>query len=149
MTESPSHPISLETVVFTKSFVQAVPEHEPPTDGDLTLSIQPENKISVTKVEGKAGAYAATMSSVFNPTLDKSAPYYFDMECMAMLHADSTLSEDEALRGITITAHQVLYGAIREAVAWGTGRQVYGPMVLGLSVLAQRPASKEPSDAPE
>jgi hypothetical protein len=148
MTKPANHPITLETVVFTKSFVQAVPEHEP-TNEVSAVSIQPENKISVTKVEGEVGAYATTMSSVFNAALDKSAPYYFEMECMAMLHADNTLSEDEALRGVTITAHQVLYGAIREAVAWATGRQPYGAIILGLSVLTPRAASKDSSDSSE
>jgi hypothetical protein len=35
----------------------------------------------------------------------------------------------------------VVYGAIREAVLWLTGRQPYGPLSLGLSVLKpQEPA---------
>ena len=48
------------------------------------------------------------------------------------------LTEEEALRGVTITAHSVLYGAIRETVAWLTGRQVYGSLLLGLSVLRNK-----------
>jgi hypothetical protein len=146
MTQPNGHPITLETVVFTKSFVQAVPDYDP--NVERTLVVQPENNIHVTKVDGTTGTYAATMSSVFNRSLDTGAPYYFDMECMAMLHSDDTLSEDEALRGVTITAHQVLYGAIREAVAWATGRQPYGALIVGLSVLRSgpRPNSSSASD---
>lgn len=135
MTESNPHPIALETVVFTKTFVQAVLGHE--FSGDNAVVVRPDNNITVTQVEGRPGTYAASMSSVFNPELDKSAPYYFDIECSALLHADGSLSEAEAMRGVTITAHSVLYGAIRETVAWMTARQTFGPLVLGLSVLRQ------------
>ncbi|MFZ3160606.1 MAG: hypothetical protein WBI05_11840 [Rhodoferax sp.] len=37
------------------------------------------------------------------------------------------------------TAHNVLYGAIREAVSWLTARQPYGAVMLGLSVLQPAP----------
>lgn len=126
------HPISLDKVVFTKAFVQTVPGYEP---NDTPIDLQPENNINITKIEGQQGAYAATMSSVFNRALDKSKPYYFEMECLALLYADDSLSEPEAAKGIAITAHSVLYGAIREAVAWMTARQPFGPLALGLSVL--------------
>lgn len=137
MTVTP-HPISLGPVVFTKSLVQAVPDYEPAGEAQL----HPENKLDVSKMPDKEGAYVATMTSVLNPGLDKTVPYYFEMHCMGILHADSSLKEDEALRGVMITAHSVLYGAIREAVAWLTGRQPHGPLVLGLSVLQSKP--KEP-----
>lgn len=136
------HPISLETVVFTKTFVQAVAGHEAKEDGDRSLAVQPENNINVKKLEARPGAYAATMTSVFNPTLDKTAPYYFDMECFAVLRADASLSEADAVRGVTITAHNVLYGAIRETVAWMTARQPFGPFLLGLSVLRPTPSAE-------
>ena len=57
------------------------------------------------------------------------------MECLGIFLADPKLTKEEAMRGVTITAHGVLYGAIREAVAWITGRQPFGPLILGLSVL--------------
>ncbi|MEN9419419.1 MAG: hypothetical protein RI988_3039 [Pseudomonadota bacterium] len=75
------------------------------------------------------------MRTVINPSMEKTAPYSVEMVCTAILHADDTLTEEDASRGILITAHSVLYGAIRETVAWLTGRQPYGPLVLGLSVL--------------
>lgn len=140
------HPITLETVVFTKSFVQTVVGHVP--SESRAVSINPENNINVSRLAGSAGTYSATMTSVFNPAMDQASPYYFDMECMALFSADETLAEDEALRGVTITAHNVLYGAIREAVAWLSGRQLYGPLILGLSVLTS-PKKAEPAEEPQ
>jgi hypothetical protein len=57
------------------------------------------------------------------------------MECVAFFNVDDTLNEEEAKRGVTITGNSVLYGAIRESVAWLTGRQPYGGLLLGLTVL--------------
>lgn len=132
MSPAAAHPITLETVVFTRCMVNAIPFHVP-VEGQLAAA--PDNSIDVNKVEGREGAWTASMRCIANKSEDKAFPYRVDIECAAVLHADATLKEDEALRGITITAHSVLYGAIRETVAWLTARQVYGPMVLGLSVL--------------
>jgi hypothetical protein len=57
------------------------------------------------------------------------------MECIGDFEADAGLSDEEAERGVLITANSVLYGAIREAVSWLTGRQAFGSITLGLSVL--------------
>lgn len=73
------------------------------------------------------------MSSKYNINGDSAYPYIIDMECIGFFSVDSKLSKDEAMRGVMITAHGVLYGAIREAVAWITGRQPFGPLMLGLS----------------
>jgi hypothetical protein len=115
------------------------------------MPIHPVNKITVSKVPGEVGGWVATLSSIFNVDKEKAAPYHFDMQCMGIFHADDSLTEAEALRGVTITANNVLYGAIRESVAWLTGRQPYGPLILGLSVLgSNKSASKEieSSDTP-
>jgi hypothetical protein len=133
------HPIVLQTILFTRCVVLAMPGHEP-KDGQLT--IEPDNKLNVSPVPEQKGTWSATMRSVLNAAQDNHLPYSIDMECMALLHADETLTETEAARGVTITAHSVLYGAIRETVAWLTGRQPYGPLMLGLSVL--QTAKKEP-----
>lgn len=139
---SDKHPISLDTVMFTKCMVTAVPGYAPPPDDDMSLAPGPENNIQVRKdTERGIGWYEATMRTVINPDMETTAPYSVEMICTALLHADETLSEEQANRGIFITAHSVLYGAIRETVAWLTGRQPYGPLVLGLSVL--RPAAKK------
>ncbi|MNR26436.1 hypothetical protein D3C85_1436470 [compost metagenome] len=84
------------------------------------------------------------MRCIMNASLDAALPYSIDMECVAQLTTDGTLTEDEAKRGVYITAHSVLYGAIREAVLWITSRQPYGPLQLGLSVL-QSAAPAEPA----
>jgi hypothetical protein len=65
------------------------------------------------------------------------------MECVGMFIVDETLPPEEAVRGVTITAHSVLYGAIREAVSWITGRQPYGQLMLGLSVLRPKTQDEE------
>jgi hypothetical protein len=144
---SEKHPISLDTVLFTKCMVTAVPGYEPP-EGDTAAVPRPENNIQVRKdVERGAGWYEATMRTVINPLMEKTAPYSVEMICTALLHADDTLTEEDANRGVFITAHSVLYGAIRETVAWLTGRQPYGGLVLGLSVL--RPAVKAEKAAVE
>jgi len=127
-----SHPITLDKVFFTRSIVVAIPEHKP---GDGTLSIAPENKIDVTPIANEPGRYLAKMRTLMNPGGDTSAPYIIDMECLGMFSADQTLSPEEAARGVTVTAHSVLYGAIREAIAWITGRQPHGQLMLGLSIL--------------
>jgi preprotein translocase subunit SecB len=138
--EQPIHPIVLDRVFFTRSIVVATPDHEP---GDGPLSIAPENKIDVALVkEGdEPRRYIATMQSVLNSGGDKSSPYTIDMECVGMfIIVDKSLSPEEAVHAVMITAHSVLYGAIREAVAWITGRQPYGQLMLGLSVLRPKPA---------
>jgi len=130
-TENP-YPISLNEVMFVRSIVVAVPEHSPNPE---RISLPPINEVNVTKVEGEAGVYAASMRTVINPEMDKASPYHVDMECVAQFTANDTLSAEDAMRGITINAHSVMYGAIREAVAWITARQPYGQLLLGLSVL--------------
>jgi len=87
------------------------------------------------------------MHTLLNQDGDPAAPYIIDMECIGMFIVDESLAAEEAARGVTITAHSVLYGAIREAVSWITGRQPYGQLMLGLSIL--RPKSldeKKPAE---
>lgn len=137
-TESP-HPISLAQVIFTRVSVAAVAGHI--FDPDAATAA-PENSIDVKKIEGEDGQYQAVMTTLVNKEGDLNSPYSIDIECIAILHADASLSESDARRGVTITAHSVLFGAIRETIAWLTGRQPYGPLMLGLSVL--RPKTKPP-----
>ena len=132
MTTEQAHPITLQTVLFVRSMVVAIASHVP---GETLLSASPENNIVVNKVAGPSGIYNASMRTIINAAMDASSPYFIDMECVAVLVADDSLSDEEALHGVTITAHSVLYGAIRESVAWLTSRQPFGPLMLGLSVL--------------
>lgn len=112
--------------------------HDPSKAGDL--NIEPINKISVRPIKDEPGYYACTMRTVINENESDDYPYKVDIECHAKLFADESLTAEDANRGITITAHSVLFGAIREQVAWITARQPFGPLMLGLSVL--RPARK-------
>lgn len=140
MTTEKPHPISLQEVFFVRSTVVAIQGHMP---GDAKLSVNPVNKIDVVEMEGHPGQFNAMMRTIVNPASEVTSPYFIDMECIAVLTADDTLSAEEALRGITITAHSVLYGAIREAVAWITARQPYGSLMLGLSVLKTSPMQED------
>ncbi|MBI2286701.1 MAG: protein-export chaperone SecB [Nitrosomonadales bacterium] len=136
------HPIQLERVMFTRSIVIAIPDHQP---GNLAQKIPgPANAINLVPIDGQEGKYQVSMSSKFNIDGDIAYPYITDMECIGVFSVDAKLSKEEAIRGVMITAHSVLYGAIREAVAWITGRQPFGQLMLGLSVL---PASQ--SEAPK
>ena len=132
MTDLQPHPIRLEQLLFLRSCVVAIPEYVPVIDGD---NASPQNNIQVTEIEGQPGRYSVAMKTLVNSAMEKSSPYSVDMECIGIFFADDTLSKEDALRGVTITGHSVLFGAIREAVAWITGRQPYGPLLLGLSVL--------------
>ena len=137
MTDFAPHPIQLEQLFFVKSLVEAIPDHAP-IEGQPTAT--PHNEISLAKVPDQTGVFNFTMKTVVNPSLDKASPYFIEMECIALLRVDDTLTEDEAKRGLIITGHSVAFGAIREAVAWLTGRQPYGQLMLGLSVLQGKPA---------
>lgn len=137
------HPIQLERVMFTRSIVIAIPDHQP---GNLALKILgPANAINLVPIDGQEEKYQVSMSSKFNIDGDNAYPYITDMECIGVFSVDAKLSKEEAIRGVMITAHSVLYGAIREAVAWITGRQPFGQLMLGLSVLptSQPEAPKE------
>lgn len=138
--EAATHPIIFEHLFFVRSVVISVPGHIPNPE---MLPMGPENTIHVSKIEGDARRYEGKMRTVMNLAADPQYPYSIDMECFAHFLVDDTLTEEEANRGVHITAHNVLYGAIREAVSWITGRQPYGPMQLGLSVLRTTPPKAE------
>ena len=133
------NPIQLEQVLFTRSIVIAVHDHKP--SGTAQINPGPENAINLTPIDGQENRYQVSMNSKFNNNGDSAYPYIIDMECIGFFSVDSKLPKDEAMRGVMITAHGVLYGAIREAVAWITSRQPFGPLMLGLSVL--RPVHQE------
>ena len=133
------HPIQLEQVIFTRSVVIAVTDHQPSDTAQKTIG--PENSINVAAIDGQKGQYQVSMGSKLNINGDIAYPYIIDMECIGVFSVDTQLSKEETMRGLTITGHSVLYGAIREAVAWITGRQPFGQLMLGLSVL--RPVQQE------
>ncbi len=130
--ESAPHPVVLERYFFTRSIVVTVASHKP---GEGVLPVKPENAISLTAIADDPGHYQVVMQSIFNSTGDVTAPYIIDMECVGLFVVDKRLVADDAAREVMIIAHNLLYGAIREAVAWITGRQPFGQLVFGLSVL--------------
>jgi len=140
-----NHPITLEGVLFTRRVVIAVQEHKPIESSKLVHG--PINEINVQLMDDQPMHYAVTMRTRVNTESDPVDPYMIDMECIGFFIVDDTLTSDEAIRGVTITGHSVLYGAIREAIAWITGRQPHGQLALGLSVLAAKPAAKPASKA--
>lgn len=133
-----TYPIHLWQVLFTRTSVIAVPGHEPPENGAGIVS--PENTITVVRDPGNPHQFLATMRSIINKEASPVGPYCIDMECVAQLETDGSLSPEEELHGVTINAHSVCYGAIREAVSWLTARQPFGPLTLDLSVLRSQPA---------
>lgn len=140
------YPIHLRQVLFTRACVIAIPGHVPPAKVQRIVS--PDNTISVTRDPENPRQFIATMRSVINPEASPASPYSIDMECVAQLDTDGSLSAEEELQGVTINAHSVCYGAIREAVAWLTARQPFGPLSLGLSVLRPRPEEGDINEEP-
>lgn len=129
---STPHPITLHQVFFVRSVVVANPAHTPSEAGAM---LAPVNALDVKKVPEQDRLYQAHMRCTINADEDPSQPYMIDMECVGNFEVDDTLMPEEAERGVLITANSVLYGAIREAVSWLTGRQPFGALTLGLSVL--------------
>lgn len=132
-------PIELKQVYFTRSIVVAIAEHaQKENTADVSsprVSSAPVNSINVSFIDGSDNEYVVVMQTLLNMDKDPSDPYMIDMECVALFHVSSELSKEEAMKGVTITGHSVVYGAIREAVAWITGRNPFGALNLGLSVL--------------
>jgi len=129
-------PITLERVVFTRTVVVAMPDHR--ASGSGTVTSTPANSIEVVPMPEGQRRYMVRMQTRVNLESDPIDPYLIDMECIGFFLADDTLSDEDAIRGVTITGHSVLLGAIRESVAWITGRHPHGPLILGLSVLQHK-----------
>lgn len=125
-------PIHLDRTIFTRSIVISIQGHKEPENKELC---GPENSINVEPVEGDANRYVATMTSKLNIDGSTDYPYTIDMECIGFFTVDSDADDRARSAGLAIVAHSVLYGAIREAIAWITGRQAYGQVSMGLSVI--------------
>lgn len=135
---------SLTQVYFVRSVVVAVRDFK---EGTSDMG-EPLNEVEVIPDAQNPGLYIASMRCRINPDRLPAHPYEVDMECVCGLRlVDTSLDAATAFRGATITAHSVLYGAIREAVASITGRQPWGPLMLGLSVLTP-PATPQEVSAP-
>lgn len=139
MNQGVQYPIKLDALMFVKTSVISVPHHKP---AEKALEFKPENSLNVAPVEGSPNHFNAAMKTTMNLAMDPACPYAIDMECIGVLSTNGTLSAEDELRGVKINAHSTLYGAIRESVAWITGRHPYGPLLLGLSLLQQQEPSK-------
>lgn len=129
-------PVELKQVYFTRSIVVALPNYE--LKDVVVIHSPPVNTINVQYIEGSDNDYVFVMQTLLNEDKNPLDPYMIDMECVAQLHINSELSKDEAMKAATITGHTVVYGAIREAVSWITGRHPFGPVSLGLSILTPK-----------
>lgn len=138
-------PFQLERVLFVRCIVVAIAEfNEATAAADL---LQPTNEINVQRDTDKPLHFLCSMRTTINPEKSAQHPYFIDMECVCGLEQmDQGMSDATAHRGATITAHSVLYGAIRETIAWLTARQPWGTFPLGLSML--QPGTLPPPGAP-
>ncbi len=140
-------PVELKQVYFTRSIVVALPKYV--LTNPLIINFPPQNTINVQYIEGSDNDYVFVMQTLLNEDKNPLDPYMIDMECVAQLHINNDLSKDEAMKAATITGHSVVYGAIREAVSWITGRHPFGPVSLGISVLTpKKPEESEQSINP-
>ena len=138
-------PVELKQVYFTRSIVVALPNYE--LKEAVVINFPPQNNINVQYIEGSDNDYVFVMQTLMNVDKNPLDPYMIDMECVAQLHINNELSKDESMKAATVTGHSVVYGAIREAVSWITGRHPFGPVSLGLSVLTPTKADDSKTDS--
>jgi hypothetical protein len=135
-------PITLESTVFTRMVVISIQVEE-----GLDEVVPPENDLKIKRDARDKNRYFASVNTKLNPEGKKNCLYTIDMECVGVFRVEADADEAIRTRGIAIVAHNVLYGAIREAVSWITGRQANGPIMLGLSIL--QPDSKHEVPVPD
>jgi len=128
-------PFVLEQVFFTKNVVIALQGHDPATS---KIGV-PVNAINASKIADSPGLYQVVMQSSLNLERDLSCPYMVDMEVVAMMRMVGDLDEGKSSAAVMQLGHTVCYGAIRESLAWITGRHPYGPLLLGFSLLQTNP----------
>ncbi len=144
MSQEKPFPFELLGVVFTNSVVKAIKGYSPDA---ANAQLTPKNEVNVqADQEGKRQFWCGART-VYNAEQSKDGAYYIEIECLARFRViDDEMSDEEAKRGITITGHNVTFGAIREAVSWITSRHVHGPLLLGLSVLRTTKAPEAKAD---
>jgi preprotein translocase subunit SecB len=135
-------PIELKQVIFTNVNVLAIPEHVPSNElkkSEASLN----NSINIELLNEELQEYAVSMTSQFNLIKDPSAPYSIDISCIGIFGVtDSKATKDEVMKAMAIIGHSIVYGAIRETVAWITSRSIFGPFTFGISVLKPKPEEK-------
>ena len=139
MADDSIYPIELKQVIFTNVCVLAIPDHQPATEfrkSKASLS----NNINIELLNEELKEYAVSMTSQFNLAKDPMEPYAIDVSCIGIFQVvDPEMSAEEAIKAISMTGHSVVYGAIRETVAWITSRSIFGLFTFGISVLKPQP----------
>ena len=139
------HPISLVNLQFVRTHVESIPGYQ--ADGLMDPG-EVKNNITFTPPDEGSDMWFAHMTTVVNQDANPSHPYRIEIDAIAHLKADmEELSVEDAAKGVAITAHSVLYGAIRETVMWITGRHPFGSLMLGLSVLTPPTPPSEDTDS--
>jgi len=133
-------PINLMHVYFTKTIVYALPEHK--HEAASVIKNLPVNNLKVEELDKEARTFIATFTTRINVEDDIVDPYHIDMECIGIFNVKNDADLESAKNGLVLVAHNVLYGAIRESILWITGRQPFGPLNLGLSILTPNSESK-------
>ena len=133
MSEVVDFPVLLQNTFFTRFVVIPVAGHDP--DKHQSLNLPMNNRIRMEVVDEVAGEYALVMRTILNEEEDPVDPYHIDIECVVVFKAVPGKDLLEVKKAVGITGHSIAYGAIREAVAWVTGRSAYPPLLLGISVL--------------
>lgn len=128
-----SNPLQIQHILFTKSHVYAIPGHTVPEK--IVRSDQgPTNTLNIEEIGNNE--YSVTITSSFNLEQDPKEPYLIDVMCIGIFKViDKNATPEQISKALNITGHSVVYGAIRENVMFITSRSVYGPFMLGLSIL--------------
>lgn len=150
-------PVQFLDLFFINSSSEAIVSHQEFLKEGGEVNLRHHNKIDVEKISGdkkdpdESGGveYSVSIRTVINPDGDADYPYKINFHCIGYFFVDSTLTDEEAKKAVSITGHSVVYGAIREAIAWVTGRQPYGTLKLGLSILNPDVYSSEDEDKGE
>lgn len=136
-------PFALERLLFVRSVVISMQGFNP----EAAKAPDVKNDIDVRPDVNDKKLFLASMRTLVNPGQSNDHPYSIDMECICTLRVvEDDLDDATLLRAATITAHSMLYGAIREATSWITGRHPWGTFTLGISVL-QSAAPAKPAKA--
>ena len=133
----------LEPHTFTHVRVMALAKFDPSvaqtSNGDIA------SQLTVKGSTSEANQYIAQLRVQFNTDGDSRYPYAVDISCMTTVKVKIPKSEAEDREIVAITAHQMLFPAIREMAAMITARQPWGQMTLGFSQMKAVPADPEES----
>lgn len=125
--------VSIVRYFFTKFCVVSNPDHAQNGIGFVNDPI--ESSLDVQQTEKGGNIYIAQQRIKLDATNNPSLPYSLDVECIGIFKVEPALEEKQRVPMIMTLAHNVLYPSIREAVLIATGRQPWGPLSIGVSIL--------------